>query len=136
MPIFTRILARLLRRSDAIIPNLLVRAHRLGNVAFARELEADGEGTAVLHCLAGALGGGGQERVRGVADERYAGFGGDPGRERIAVDEFPVYAGRGGAHDGADDGVPSFEDVEGVLDVAGLLPAFFDIGVVLPRARC
>lgn len=130
MPIVPRVLARFLRRADAIVPHFLVRGHGFGDVLFAGEFEADGERAAVFHGLTGALGGRGQEWVRCIADQGDAGFGRYPGGKWIAVDDFPVHTGWGCA-DGADDRIPAFETSEGVFNFARRLPAFFDVCIIL-----
>ena len=131
MPIVPRILARFLRRADTIVPDFLVRAHGFGDILFAGEFEADSERAAVFHGLTGALGGCRQERVRCIADQGDASFGRYSSGKWVAVYNFPVHAGWGCANDGADDRVPAFETSEGVFDLAGRLPAFFDVCVIL-----
>ena len=69
--------------------------------------------------------------MRRVADEGDAGARRDPGRQRVAVDEFPVEAGRRQRDDGAHDRVPGGDEAGCVRDGAGGGPAFADVGRVL-----
>lgn len=135
MPPIPRRLPRLLGRQHPVVPDPLVRAQRRLHpvLPFCSQLETHGQRGAVLHGLAGALDGGREEGVRGVADESDAGARGEPCGQRVAVDEFPVDETRGGRgfDDLLDDGVPVLDDLESVGDVARGGPGVLDVCFVL-----
>ena len=69
--------------------------------------------------------------MRGVADQRDALFGRDPGGERVAIDQLPIYQEGRRVDDIVDYGIPAFEHSVSVCGGAGGLPAFFNVGFVL-----
>lgn len=58
-----------------------------------------------------------------------------PSRQWVSVNELPIDDLGGFLHDGFADRVPSFNDLEYVLELAGEGPGFFDIGFILVNER-
>lgn len=73
--------------------------------------------------------------MRGIADQGRSALGRDPGREGVPVDQLPVHEVFfwGGANNVPDGFVPAFADLQSIFDLAGRLPAFLDVGLILCR---
>lgn len=84
------LLAQKLRFPHSIVANVLVGAKSQRNVAFARESQHLSNSCSVFHALTGALDGGGEEGVGGIAEKSDSALRRDPSREGITVDELPV----------------------------------------------
>jgi hypothetical protein len=76
---------------------------------------------------------GGEEGMGCVTEETRAGFFGDPGWERVSVDEFPVYelAFGGLADYRRTDWIPLLDDLEYILYFSWERPRFVDVCFIL-----
>ena len=72
-----------------------------------------------------------------VANEGDAAFWRHPGGKRVPEDEFPIYEVFFGirTNDGMDNRGPTLNSLDGILNIALVVPAFFYVCVILQYIR-
>lgn len=141
MPLITRRLTRLLHRLYTLISDILIRPQGSPHITFARLPQQHRKRDAIFQRLRRALCARRQEGMRRVAEQADAtvawcgAVATDPVGQRVTVYEFPIdeFVFGSFGYDFPAHGVPAFEDLFDVFEVAREGPGLVDVVLVAMR---